>query len=208
MSETNEVPVFESIGLMDLKPAEYNPRVMSNEDFNKLSKSINEFGLVDPIIVNLNNMTIIGGHQRYDVLLSEYKENRADIKLVLLRRGDIGWVFTDEDLTIKSIEHEKGLNIALNRISGEWDYEKLNSLLADLSDMNFELSLTGFDNLDLNNLEDLDDIDLGEENPLKEETQTPTVEDLTPKLIIMFDEEEEKEELYEELVERGYRVQY
>lgn len=198
---------FEEINLLDLNPADYNPRVMSNEEFNKLSRSINEYGLVDPIIINLKTMTIIGGHQRYDVLLSEYQENHKTTPLLLLRRGDIGWVFTDEILNIKSIEHEKGLNIALNKISGEWDYEKLNNLLQDLNEMNFNLNLTGFDNLDLNNLEDLDNIDLGEDNPITEETPL-SQEELTPKLIIMFQEEEEKEELYEELVERGYNCQY
>lgn len=205
MSKKEDI-VFEEISLMDLNPASYNPRIISNDDFNKLSKSIDEFGLVDPILVNLNNMTIIGGHQRFDVLLDEYHNNGRYKNLLLLKRGDIGWVFTDEDLEIKSIEHEKALNIALNKISGEWDYAKLEELLTDLSDMDFELSLTGFDNLDLGNLgEDLDEIDLTDE---REDVAPPRVEDLTPKLVVMFDEEEDKETLYYELVERGFKCQY
>ena len=203
----NKDIIFEEISLLDLNPATYNPRIISNDEFNKLSRSIDEFGLVDPILVNLQTMTIIGGHQRFDVLLDEYHNNGRYKKLLLLKRGDIGWVFTDDDLEIKSIEHEKALNIALNKISGEWDYQKLEELLTDLSSMDFELSLTGFDNLDLGNLgAELDDIDLGEET--SEEVTPPKVEDLTPKLVVMFDEEEDKETLYYELVERGFKCQY
>ena len=66
---------FETINIKSIKPAEYNPRVMDYSEFGKLLNSIREYGLVDPIIINLKNMTIIGGHQRYDALIMENEES-------------------------------------------------------------------------------------------------------------------------------------
>lgn len=139
---------FEKIQITDIEPADYNPRKISKKDYKKLSNSINEFGLVDPIIVNLKNMHIIGGHQRYDVLRQEYDEGRLFGDLELIRLGDIGWVFTETELNIKSEEHEKALNIALNKISGQWDFDKLDSLLGELNSLDFDVELTGFDSFD------------------------------------------------------------
>lgn len=59
---------IEEIKIEELKPAKYNPRVVlqkESESYQRIKSSIEEFGLVDPIIVNRRNMTIIGGHQRY-----------------------------------------------------------------------------------------------------------------------------------------------
>ena len=49
---------FEVIKIMDIVPAEYNPRKISNGEYNKLVESITKFGLVDPIIINLKNNKI------------------------------------------------------------------------------------------------------------------------------------------------------
>ena len=128
------------IHIQDIKPASYNPRKLTEETRKSLENSIETFGLVDPIIINLKTRNIIGGHQRFDYLYSKDDEQ----ELILIERGDIGWVFTDEDLQIKDDEHEKALNIALNKISGEWDINSLNKLLDELK--TFELDgLTGFD---------------------------------------------------------------
>lgn len=140
---------FEKIKITDIEPAEYNPRKISKKEYKKLSNSINEFGLVDPIIINLKNGNkIIGGHQRYDVLKQEYDEGRLFGDLELIRLGDIGWVFTETELNIKSEEHEKALNLALNKISGQWDFVKLDGLLDDLNATGFDVELTGFDSFD------------------------------------------------------------
>ena len=110
---------IKTIKLTDIKPTEYNPRQISDSDKLKLKNSLKTFGLVDPIIINLKNNNIIGGHQRYDALLDNFmEENSFNETLQLLELGDVGWVFTDEDLKIESSDHEKVLNLALNKING------------------------------------------------------------------------------------------
>lgn len=131
---------IEKINIRDITPADYNPRKMRDEEFRNLIKSMDEFGVVDPLTVNLKNNTIIGGHQRYSVLYQQ-DDNQ---ELYLLRLGDIGWAFPSTDLKIKDEAHEKALNLALNRIKGEFDVIKLNPILEELSEFNLD-GLTGFD---------------------------------------------------------------
>ena len=85
------------IKLTDITPAKYNPRKISEQQYKSLGKSIEEFGLVDPIIINLKTNTIIGGHQRFDY----FYHNGKDTNMNLLKLGDVGWIFPDADLTIK-----------------------------------------------------------------------------------------------------------
>lgn len=169
---------IETIKITDLKPAEYNPRRISDDDYQKLKNSISTFGLVDPIIVNLKNMHIVGGHQRYDVLLDEHMmDNDFLAELPMIRLGDVGFVFTDTELSIRDDDHERALNLALNKISGEWDNDKLAEVLEDLEDSDLDLELTGFDDLELTELQfendieyddDISDSDLSEDIPPKE----------------------------------------
>lgn len=142
---------FKEIKITDITPAKYNPRVISDDDYNKLSESITEFGFVDPIIINLKNNRIIGGHQRYNVLVEEYF-GRDDDKLICIPLGDIGWVFPSDNLVIEDEAHEKALNVALNKISGQWDNEKLHNLLVDLEVDDFDLDLTGFKEYEIDKL--------------------------------------------------------
>lgn len=159
---------FDTIRFNDIEPADYNPRILTSKEYEKLQRSINTYGLVDPIIINLKNNRIIGGHQRYKVLQAEHEEDPTKYEeLSLIRFGDIGWAFIDNELTLNSEEEEKALNIALNKISGEWDNEKLSNLFTDLNSIDFDLSLTGFDDYELDlyldeeletfNYEDYDD---------------------------------------------------
>ena len=147
---------LDKIRITDIEPADYNPRQINNEQYSKLSRSIQDFGLVDPIIINLQNNKIIGGHQRYKVLLDGYTSNDED--LYLLKLGDIGWVFPSTDLKIESDEHEKALNILLNQqnLMGEWDNQKLELILTELDDVSFDLEMTGFDDYELDLLLDGD----------------------------------------------------
>lgn len=103
------------IEISKLKPAEYNPRVITDDEAKGLQNSLKEFGFVDPAIVN-KDFTIIGGHQR----ISEWgKLGNTTAPCIVL------------DLNKKQ---EKKLNIILNSqaISGKYDQNKLDSILNDL----------------------------------------------------------------------------
>ena len=122
------------VNINELISPEYNPRQITDDEMEKLKNSINEFGYVAPIIVNKHNNHIIGGNQRYEALKS-------------LGYTDVDVVFVDEP----DLNREKALNIALNKISGEWDFVKLADILDDLELDDFDISLTGFDEPELEN---------------------------------------------------------
>ncbi|AFM40317.1 DNA modification methylase [Desulfosporosinus acidiphilus SJ4] len=120
-----------------LNPAKYNPRKNlkpGDTDYEKLRRSIEEFGYVEPVIWNKQTGNIVGGHQRYKILTEQ------GVK-------DIDCVVVDMDE-----QHEKALNIALNKVAGEWDMPLLTDLLKDLDESGFEVSLTGFEAEELDEL--------------------------------------------------------
>ena len=175
------------IKLVDIEPAEYNPRSMSEAAKQKLRNSIETFGLVDPIIINTKNNRIIGGHQRYQVLLDMLMENDnlAEREYDYLIKDDYGYVFDFNNLNIENEDYEKALNIVLNNtnLMGEYDYEKLGTIFEELKFNGFNLEFTGFDDLDFAEIElqnDLEfaDIDLtgnAEPEPDTDDAETMTV---------------------------------
>lgn len=118
----------------DLKYAPYNPRKISDEMLNKLKQSIEEFGYVEPIVVNKRTRHVVGGNQRLKVL------NDLGVE-------EVEAVFVDLDDA-----REKALNIALNKITGEWDYPKLKDLLEELDTGEIDIELTGFDMVEIEDL--------------------------------------------------------
>lgn len=119
-----------TIPLSKIKPAPYNPRIdlkPGDEEYEKIKRSIQEFGLVEPLVWNEHNGVLIGGHQRLKVL------KEMGHKEVLVSVVDI-----------KDPKREKALNIALNRIQGEFDEDKLAQVIDTLSDEKFDATLTGF----------------------------------------------------------------
>jgi ParB-like chromosome segregation protein Spo0J len=54
--------------MADLKPADYNPRRIDGETYERLKRNIEVFGYVDPMIWNKRTEHIAGGHQRYKAL--------------------------------------------------------------------------------------------------------------------------------------------
>ena len=137
---------FEKININQIKPAEYNPRIMKPSEALKLKNNLETFGLVDPIIVDLtDNNTVIGGHQRLEAL----KEIDEDMDLKLLRLGDIGLIFRETELHIKDKNDQKALNLSLNKIQGEWDWGKVDEVLLDLNDDGYQIELTGFDDSEI-----------------------------------------------------------
>lgn len=140
---------IEKIKLTDIVPADYNPRHISNEEKKKLENSIDNFGIVEPILINLSNNRIIGGHQRFDVLFDQHlldNDLYAEVNLLRLNES-FGWVFPDNDKTLESEDMEKALNLVLNRVSGDWDQNKLHVIFQDLKESGFnQMGLTGFNN--------------------------------------------------------------
>jgi len=135
--------VFEKRQLSKLKPAKYNPRKKLTPDdaeYQKIKRSIEHFGYVDPIIINSDG-TIIGGHQRHTVL------------------KDLGYTEADVVVVDLSKEDEKALNIALNKITGEWDETLLKNLLVDLDKSDYDFTLTGVDKAELDELIELSDFE-------------------------------------------------
>jgi DNA modification methylase len=111
-----------------LRPAKYNPRTISEKELADLGRSVGEFGLVDPIIARRADHTVIGGHQRLAVA------ERLGLQRVPVIYLDV------------SEGQAKLLNVALNKIRGDWDEQKLAELLRELEPLpDLDLSVTGFD---------------------------------------------------------------
>ena len=148
--------IIEKIKVEQLIPADYNPRKdlqPGDSEYENIKRSLEEFGYVDPVIWNKTTGRVVGGHQRLKVLASM---GRSEVECVVVELNE---------------EKEKALNVALNKISGDWDKEKLAILITDLDASDFDVSLTGFDAAEIDDLikdthrdgvED-DDFDIDEE---------------------------------------------
>jgi len=146
---------IQKVSISEINPAPYNPRVdlkPGDPDYEKLKKSIKEFGYIDPVVWNSSSGNLVGGHQRYKILI-EKGMTEVEVSVVDL-----------------PLEKEKALNIALNKIQGQWDQEKLATLIQELSTLpDFDVSLTGLDLPEISNLIDSlspdkeDDFDFGGE---------------------------------------------
>lgn len=123
--------ILRQIPIDQINPAPYNPRKdlqPGDPEYKKLQRSLDEFGCVEPLVWNLRTGHLVGGHQRFKIL-------RA--------RGD-----TELDVSVVDlpVEGEKALNIALNKISGEWNEKLLAELLDELVQLpEFDIEVTGFD---------------------------------------------------------------
>jgi ParB-like chromosome segregation protein Spo0J len=116
---------MERVNPKRLVAAAYNPRKIKPEEMESLRRSIREFGLVQPIVVQMPGNRIIGGHQRVEAAIAEGLKKVAVIRLRI------------------SDARAQALNLALNRISGEWDDAKLADLLRVMEEP--DLASTGFD---------------------------------------------------------------
>lgn len=113
---------LETMNLRDLLPAAYNPRRISDAALSGLQKSLERFGLVQPIIWNQRTSTIVGGHQRVKALI-QMGRTEAQVVVVDLPESE-----------------EKALNVALNSpaISGEFT-DDLQDLLLEIESSDAEL---------------------------------------------------------------------
>jgi len=122
---------IEKIAVERIQMAVYNPRVdlkPGDRDYESLKKSINTFGLVEPLVWNKRNGNLVGGHQRLKILIAAG--------------------FTEVEVSVVDLDpvQEKALNLALNKIQGAWDNDKLAVLVEELTKIpDFDMGLTGFD---------------------------------------------------------------
>jgi hypothetical protein len=108
-----------------LKPSEYNPRELTKKQYEDLKNSLQKFGLVEPVLVNMHKgreNIVIGGHQRLRIW-SEMGNDTVpcvEVKLPLAK--------------------EKELNVRMNKNGGQWDWDLLanNFDPEDLIDWGFE----------------------------------------------------------------------
>lgn len=119
-----------------LKAADYNPRrdlQPEDAEYQKLRRSIEEFGYVEPIIWNERTGRVVGGHQRLKVLL---EQGAQEIECVVVDLPD---------------KDEKILNVLLNKVKGRWDIGKLADLLQQLDEAG-AMEVTGFEDWELQSL--------------------------------------------------------
>lgn len=129
---------LQRISMEKLKPAKYNPRKdlkPGDPAYEKIKRSLHDFGYVDPVIWNEVTGNIVGGHQRYKVLVAE---GATEIDCVVVH--------------IENPQDEKALNIALNKAVGEWEPKALADLLQDLQLSGYDVGATGFDVAEVDDL--------------------------------------------------------
>ena len=117
---------FEVKRIADINRAAYNPRVdlkPEDEEYQAIERSLKRHGLVQPIVWNRRTNTVVSGHQRLTVLEAQ---GETEVTVSVVDLDDI---------------KEKELNIALNKITGEWDDKKLTGILTELGE---EAADTGF----------------------------------------------------------------
>lgn len=131
---------FQKLHVDRLQPAPYNPRIRlqpGEPAWEKLSRSLEEFDLVQPIVWNVRTGHVVAGHQRLEVLK---------------HRG-----LTEVDCVVVNLplEREQALNITLNNVSvaSDWDPGRLVDLVTQLQELpDFDATLTGFDEQQLKDL--------------------------------------------------------
>ena len=118
------------IEINNLNPAEYNPRQISNKQYEDLKASMEKFGCVDPIIININPErlnVVVGGHQRLRILRELGAEKVPTVSVNL----------NEED--------ERELNVRLNKNGGDWDIDLLSNFdVVDLKEWGFKEIELGF----------------------------------------------------------------
>lgn len=164
---------FEVKRIADMNRAAYNPRVdlqPEDEEYQAIERSLKRHGLVQPIVWNRRTNTVVSGHQRLTVLEAQ---GETEVTVSVVDLDDI---------------QEKELNVALNKITGEWDDDKLSVILNELGE---EATDTGFTLQEIDFLRDelksyFDDVTAPDEEEPTEEPEESFLLSLT------FDAADEK----------------
>lgn len=164
---------FEVKRIADMNRAAYNPRVdlqPEDEEYQAIERSLKRYGLVQPVVWNCRTNTVVSGHQRLTVLEAQ---GETEVTVSVVDLDDI---------------QEKELNVALNKITGEWDDDKLSVILNELGE---EAADTGFTLPEIDVLRDelksyFDDVTAPDEEEPTEEPEDSFLLSLT------FDAADEK----------------
>ncbi|MFV2063515.1 MAG: ParB N-terminal domain-containing protein, partial [Chloroflexota bacterium] len=155
---------IEQIPIDDLHPDPANPRRIDEDELEALTRSLRQWGFVQPVLARREDAIVIGGHQR---LVAARRLGLTTVPVIWL---DI------------PVEQARLLNLALNRIGGDWDEQLLARLLADLqADLDLDLTLSGFADDEISGLlkdlearERVDQVEAFDlETALEEVTKTP-----------------------------------
>lgn len=124
--------------ISELKKSEYNPRSIDKKNFENLKKSLKEFGWLSPLVVNMflgRENILISGHQR---IKAAEELGMTEVPIVEVKLDEA---------------KEKALNLALNKIGGEFEEEKLIEVIEQINNQNEDiLGLTGFNTEEINYL--------------------------------------------------------
>ena len=120
---------YENVKISELKPYENNARTHSEAQVEKIANSIKEFGFINPVIID-NNYGIIAGHGR---VLGAQKLGMEEVPCLFV-----------SDLTDTQ---KREYVLADNKLALDagWDDEILKQEIKALDELNFDISLTGFD---------------------------------------------------------------
>jgi ParB-like chromosome segregation protein Spo0J len=133
---------IDTLPLGRLTAAEYNPRQISAAERASLRESLRLFGLVQPFVVRAEDCLLVGGHQRADALRAVLAEDG-------LPPAQVAEYPVPAVLVSGLTEAQtKGLNLALNKIGGDWDFEKLSAVLSDIS-ASTDAVVTGFSDAEI-----------------------------------------------------------
>ncbi len=130
-----------------IEEAIYNPRKRlrkGSKKYEALRRSIDEFGLVEPLVWNKRSVKegwkkgvsgcLVSGHQRLQII------------------REMGWDEVDLSVVDVDEEKEKALNVILNKVEGEWDGAGLAKVLAEIDAGTVPVQLTGFDGAELDRI--------------------------------------------------------
>lgn len=136
----NKIKQSETITLKrsEITPADYNPRIITDEARKSLKKNIKENGIIGGMVWNKQTGNLVSGHQKLSIAdeVNKYEAgNDYEIKVEVI----------DVDL-----KKEKELNVFFNSkaVQGEMDYKKLAQIYPDIDSV-----LAGLDDVDISMIE-------------------------------------------------------
>jgi hypothetical protein len=139
--------------VLNLKPAPYNPRKITEKQLGMLKKSMAEYGDLSGIVVNIKTGNMVGGHQRtknfdpsWPIVKQPHKDKTGTVALGYIETPAGRWTYREVNWTEKK---EAAANVAANKHGGEFDMPKLKDIIINLDDGSMDMELIGFNSHEL-----------------------------------------------------------